>query len=63
MSRRYNIHPFASQLKLPSLPLGIYAQTDNVAGGTKDGKKSGFLRAAAATAATATAELVSQGDQ
>ena len=54
----YNIHPFASQLKPPSLLASTHRQTDNVAGGTKEGKKSGFLRAAAATAATATAELV-----
>ena len=44
-----------------SLPLFFnnYRRTDNVAGGTKEGKKSGFLRAAAtaAAAATATAEL------
>ena len=53
-----------------SLPLFFnnYRRTDNVAGGTKEGKKSGFLRAAAtatAAAATATAaELgIIQGDQ
>ena len=58
----YVQHPSIRIAAEASLPLGIYAQshrqTDNVAGGTKEGKKSGFLRAAAATAATATAELV-----
>ena len=58
----YVQHPsirIAAEASLPpSWHLRTDRQTDNVAGGTKEGKKSGFLRAAAATAATATAELV-----
>ena len=51
------IHSHHSWNLPPSLSstTATHRQTDNVAGGTKEGKKSGFLRAAAA--ATATAEL------
>ena len=56
--RTTSIHSHRSWSLPPSWHLRTDRQTDNVAGGTKEGKKSGFLRAAAATAATATAELV-----
>ena len=48
-----------------SLPLFFnnYRRTDNVAGGTKEGKKSGFLRAAARQQQQPQQSWVLQGDQ